>query len=273
MHMVSRLGLIAAFATVGAYGPVFSAADGKAKPTELHAPDSAAKKVGKQTLDSAPLNAVLKKHLKQGRIDYESLQADAASRAQLQTYVEAIAAMPEGEPLSSWINAYNALVVHAVLERYPLASVKDAAGGDFKFFREIHYSVAGVQRSLDDIENGVIRPRFEDARIHVALNCGALSCPPLALKAFEVATLDADLDQLAKVTVNDGHHLYLEDGKLAVNEIFKWFEQDFARDSGSLLKWIQSYSDDPAIAGLAADVAIEVYPYDRALSEELQPKP
>ncbi len=98
------------------------------KPTELHAPEVAVPKAGKQTLDSAPFNSVLMKHLKQGRIDFAGLHADSAATAQLQDYVEAIAGMPESEPLSSWINTYNALVVHAVLERYPLQSVKDAEG-------------------------------------------------------------------------------------------------------------------------------------------------
>ncbi len=243
-------------------------ADGDTKPTKVH--EAAAKKPdeGKQTLDSTPFNAVLTKHLKQGRIDYNTLHADQAAKAQLQAYADAIARMPESEPLSSWINAYNVLVIHAVLERYPLKSVKDAEGGDFRFFREIRYTVAGKERSLDDIENGVIRPRFEDARIHVALNCGALSCPPLAPQAFEASTLDAELDRLATVTVNDGHHVYLKDGKLVVNEIFKWFEPDFTRDEGSLLKWIQAYSDNPAIDGLSPEVVVEVYPYDWALSAE-----
>ena len=238
------------------------------KPTELRAPATAAPEAGKQSLDSTPFNAVLTEHLKQGRIDYAGLKKDAKAKAQLQTYVEALARMPETEPLSSWINAYNALVVDAVLQRYPMKSVKDAEGGDFRFFREIHYTVAGQKRSLDDIENGIIRPRFEDARIHVALNCGALSCPPLAPRAFEETTLDAALDRIAKVTVNDGHHVYVKDGKLVVNEIFKWFEADFARDRGSLLKWIQHYADDAAIDQLSADVEIDVYPYDWALSAE-----
>jgi hypothetical protein len=268
MCVVSRFALTVALVIAGAPNLVFceETAAGGTKPTQLIAPEIPFPTASKQTLDSAPFNAVLMKHLKGGRIDYAGLHADAAATAQLQEYVEAIARMPENEPLSSWINAYNALVVHAVLERHPLQSVKDAEGGDFRFFREIHYTVAGKKRSLDDVENGVIRPRFEDARIHVALNCGALSCPPLPPKAFEAATLDADLDQLAKVTVNDGHHLYIKDGKLVVNEIFKWFESDFARDGGSLLKWIQAYSDDAAVDGLAADVTIDVYPYDWALS-------
>ncbi len=267
MQILSRLIAATSFANLLLVGLV-TTAGGDTKPTKVH--ETAAKKpdVGKQTLDSTPFNAVLTKHLKQGRIDFSALHADPAAKAQLQDYLASIARMPESEPLSSWINAYNVLVIHAVLERYPLKSVKDAEGGDFRFFREIRYPVAGKERSLDEIENGVIRPRFEDARIHVALNCGALSCPPLAPKAFEAASLDADLDRLATVTVNDGHHVYLKDGKLVVNEIFKWFEPDFTRDEGSLLKWIQAYSENPAIDGLSSDVVVEVYPYDWALTAE-----
>ena len=267
MQILTRLIVATAFANLLAVGLSTTAA-GETKPTKLHATAAKKREVDRQTLDSTPFNAVLAKHLKLGRIDFTALQADTAAKAQLQAYVEAVAGMPESEPLSSWINAYNVLVIHAVLERYPLKSVKDAEGGDFRFFREIRYTVAGKERSLDDIENGVIRPRFEDARIHVALNCGALSCPPLAPKAFEAATLDADLDRLATVTVNDGHHVYLKDGKLVVNEIFKWFEPDFTRDEGSLLKWIQAYSENPAIDGLSSEVVVEVYPYDWALSAE-----
>ena len=244
-----------------------SADDSETKPTQLHQQAKPAGGSGPQTLDSTPFNAVLERHLEQGRMDYASLLADTVATARLQAYVEAIAQMPDSEPLSSWINSYNALVIHAVLERYPLASVKDAEGGDFKFFREILYTVAGAERSLDNIENAVIRPRFEDARIHVALNCGALSCPPLAPQAFEEATLDSTLDHLAKVAVNDGHHIYIVDGKLVVNEIFKWFEPDFVRDGGSLLNWIQSYSADAEVKGLAADAVIDVYPYDWALTD------
>ena len=242
--------------------PGAAAASGETRPNLLP-PQS---ETGAQTLSNAPFNTVLDKFLRDGRIDYGALQADSAATAQLQAYVEAIAAMPDSEPLSSWINAYNALVVHAVLARYPLKSVQEAAGGDFRFFREILYTVAGKARSLDDIENGVIRPRFQDARIHVALNCGALSCPPLAPSAFEEVTLDSTLEQLAAATVNDGRHVYMMEGKLVVNEIFKWFEQDFVRDRGSLLKWIQTYSADSAIQALTAGVAIEVYPYDWALA-------
>jgi len=262
MHLILRSCLVVSLSLLtGVAGA--ATASGGTKPDLL---SSSKSETGTQTLANAPFNTLLDKFLRDGRIDYAALKADSAATAQLQAYVEAIAAMPDSEPLSSWINAYNALVVHAVLTRYPLKSVQDAAGGDFRFFREILYTVAGKARSLDDIENGVICPRFQDARIHVALNCGALSCPPLAPHAFEEVTLDSTLDHLAEVMVNDGHHVYMMEGKLVVNEIFKWFEQDFVRDRGSLLKWIQNYSADAAIKALAADVVIEVYPYNWALA-------
>jgi len=77
--------------------------------------------------------------------------------------------------------------------------------GRIKFYASISYAIAGAVYSLNDIENGVLRsnrvsavpltrppfgmedPRLAimlpqcDPRIHFALNCGANSCPPIAV--------------------------------------------------------------------------------------------
>jgi hypothetical protein len=39
-----------------------------------------------------------------------------------------------------------------------------------------------------------MRPRFKDARIHMALNCGAVSCPKLPQVAFEQANSEVHID-------------------------------------------------------------------------------
>ena len=117
-----------------------------AKPTAIHAPAEPFAETATQSLDTAPLNRILQKHLHDGRLDFVALQKDAAARADLQAFLAAIAAMPESEPLASWINTYNALVIDAVLQRYPLASVSEVPD----FFSKIMYRVAGVERSLDD---------------------------------------------------------------------------------------------------------------------------
>ncbi|MBW2461785.1 MAG: DUF547 domain-containing protein, partial [Deltaproteobacteria bacterium] len=133
-----------------------------------------------QALDAGPWQRVLTAHARGGGFDYAGLRADPERLADLNRFVEAVGAMNDDEGLASWLNAYNALVVHAITTRYPLDSVRDVDG----FFNTVTHSVAGHSRTLDHLENQIIRPRFHDARIHFALNCGARSCPALSPRAF-----------------------------------------------------------------------------------------
>jgi hypothetical protein len=184
--------------------------------------------------DAAVFDRVLAAHVRRGRVDYAGLKADRHARAQLDAFLAAVASMPESAPLSDWLNAYNALVIQLVLERYPLDSVSSVAG----FFKTLERPVAGKERSLDAIEHGIIRPRFKDSRVHFALNCAAISCPPLRARAFRTASLDSDLDELAQRGVADPRHVSVVDGKLLQSAIFFWFEEDFERDAGSVVAWI-----------------------------------
>ena len=144
------------------------------KPTEQHEAAIDKPRSAKQTLDSTRFNTVLEKYLKQGRIGYEEFKADKDAVAQLQAYVDAIARMPEAEPLASWITAYNAILIHAILERFPLESVKNAEGGDFRFFREIRYIGSGKERSLADIEHGKPAPQRSCLSAHGVVSAAAL---------------------------------------------------------------------------------------------------
>ena len=231
------------------------------KPTAIRAPAEPFAESAGQTLSTAPWNRVLLRHLKDGRINFKTLAQDTAARQDLDAFIAAIGSMPESEPLASWINTYNALVVHAVLQRYPIASVGDVPN----FFSKITYRVAGTQRSLDDIENGVMRPRFKDARIHMALNCGAVSCPMLPQVAFEQAALDEQLDALAQEVVNDGHHVVLKNDQLEISALFAWFEEDFAGKAGSVVGWIKRYARSDQLKTLPDDIPLLVQPYDWAL--------
>ena len=213
-------------------------------------------------LDSGPWDEVLRAHARRGGVDYEALKNDAAAMESLARFVSAVASMNESEPLSSWLNAYNALVVKSVVDHYPIRSVKDVDG----FFDRIEHRVAGRSRTLDDIENRIIRPRFEDARVHVALNCGAVSCPPLHPRAFRQATVDRTLDRLARAWVRSARHVRVEDGTAAVNELFFWFAEDFERDAGSVRAWIARYGED-RLAGVPAGADLARIPYRWVLND------
>ncbi len=214
-----------------------------------------------QALDVGPWQRVLTAHARGGNFDYAGLRADPDRLADLNRFVEAVGTMDDGESLASWLNAYNALVVHAITTRYPIDSVRDVDG----FFNTVTHRVAGHSRTLDYVENQVIRPRFHDARIHVALNCGARSCPALSPRAFAARTLDRDLDRLARAAVANSRHVRVVDGGLRVSEIFFWFSADFERDAGSVVGWLKRFGGE-AITALPGDAPLARLRYDWRLN-------
>lgn len=244
--------------------PVLADARSAPAAAPADAPRASASGQGKKASlpDPADLDAVLGAHLRGGRVDYRALARDAEARRRLQRFLAAVARMPRQAPLAVWLNAYNALVIAQVLEHYPIASVMDVPG----FFKTLKHPVAGTEMTLDEIEHSVIRARFADARVHMALNCGAVSCPDLRARAFREATLDADLERLARRAVADPRHVRREGDKLYLSAIFFWFKQDFVRDAGSVVAWIARYRG-PKSSSLPADIELVQLPYDWRLAD------
>ena len=213
-------------------------------------------------LDVGPWDAVLRAHVHGGRVDYAALAADAEGRAALTRFLAEAGEMPEDAGLASWLNVYNALVVAQVIEHYPIASVREVPG----FFDRARFRVAGAERTLDAIENEIIRPRFRDARVHFALNCGARSCPRLAARAFRPQRLDTTLERLARAGVAAHVSPAGPEGGVRVSRIFEWFAADFERDAGSVRAWIRRYGGE-TWATLPDDAPIAYRAYDWRLND------
>jgi hypothetical protein len=212
-----------------------------------------------RALDVSPWERVLARHARSGGVDYSALAADRSARADLQRFVESLATMPESEPLGVWLDAYNALVVDSIVQRWPLESVRRDPG----FFDRARFEVAGRMRSLDDVEHRVIRARFPDARVHAALVCGARSCPPLHPHALGSGDLDATLARLSRDWVRSDRHVRVEGDVVRASAIFAWYRADFERDAGSVLGWIRRHAGDRAIPAGARVVEL---PYDWAIN-------
>jgi len=212
-------------------------------------------------LDSGPWDEVLQAHARRGGVDYAALKADAEAMAKLDRFLASVATMPESAGLADWLNAYNAIVVKSVVEAYPLRTVRDVDG----FFDAKRHRVAGAQRTLDDIENRIVRPRFRDARVHFALNCAAKSCPALHGRAFRQGSLDRTLDRLVTRAVANRRHVRVADGELKVSEIFHWFHEDFERDGGSIRGWLESKGVD--LSGVPASAEVGRITYDWRLND------
>jgi len=146
------------------------------------------------------------------------------------------------EKLAFLCNAYNA----NVLARAYRESVKPGFESVVKvpgFFDSHPIRVGREGLTLNDLENKLIRP-MGDARIHAALVCGAMSCPPLRGEPYEAAHLDAQLDDQCKRWVNDPTKFRMVDGKLGLSEILNWYGDDFRKPPfGSPLGFVLAYAD------------------------------
>jgi hypothetical protein len=212
--------------------------------------------------EHASYQTVLNAHANRGGLDYAALRTNEISRSALNRFVESLDAMPDSAPLADWLNAYNAIVIKSVVERWPMSSVRDTP----TFFTAARVRVAGRSMSLDTMENEIIRGRFNDARVHFALNCAAVSCPPLPPHAFEQSTLSATLDRLARAAVANDAFVRVEGRRVLVSELFFWFEADFRRDAGSVIAWLKRFDAGHRLDGVSSSVTLERIPYSWAVN-------
>ena len=91
--------------------------------------------------------------------------------------------------------------------------------------------VNGNVITLDHVEHDILRPRYKDPRVHFAINCSAVSCPPLRPEPYLADILDQQLDDSTRSFINDANSHRLEGNTLYVSRIFKWFSEDFNGDA------------------------------------------
>ena len=195
-----------------------------------------------EAFDHKPYQGILSAFVKRGRVDYAGIRNDAAARARLNGYVTALGAAKlagknRNTQLAFYLNAYNAIVIKTVVDRWPVTSVMKVKG----FFKRIKHRVAGQSVTLDQLENRVIRPRFKEPRIHFALVCAARSCPPLSSSAFSAATLNRALERLTRAFINGSHGVRVRGDKAWVSRLFTWYEGDFSAAAGTAGKYLARY--------------------------------
>jgi len=208
-----------------------------------------------------------------GRVAYRRLQAERAN--EFDPYLRTLAAAvpddwPVREQLAFWINAYNAVIVAGVLDGHTAESL----WARVRFFKLYRRPIAGQERSAEDIEHRVIRPRFRDPRAHFALVCASSSCPVLRRDAYTGARLDAQLDDQARRFLHDArrNRIDLDTGTVAVSAIFKWFAEDFGGDETALAAALRAYLS-PEETTLLARRPIRVLAYDWTLNAQPGQRP
>jgi len=138
--------------------------------------------------------------------------------------------------LASLINGYNAWTLKLIANNYPVKSIRKIGPFYSSPWKQEFISWLGQKVSLDYIEHNIIRKDFKEPRIHFALVCAAMSCPPLQEKPFLATTLEAQLEEATDDFLQDGKKNYAEikDGKvtLHLSSIFDWYGSDFGDKAG-----------------------------------------
>ena len=242
LRMAGMLPLLIAIAACGA--------------SQTSAPTDAAVPEAPFDLTHAHLDALLAEHVDdQGLVDYGALQAD---RAGLNSYLANVAAATR-EEFEAWestdrlaflINAYNAYTLQLVIDHWPIDSIRDthALGNPWDHFE---FPLLGARVTLNQIEHELIRSTFNEPRIHFALVCAAVSCPPLRRTAWRGETLDEDLESATRSFLSDDSMNDLSDpNHLRLSALFDWYGDEFAAASGSVAAYVDAHSelDIPASA-------------------------
>ncbi len=231
-------------------------------------------------IDHDPWQAFLDRHVTTdaagvNRVDYGAI--DNSDQATLKNYIADLEAVPihqyrRTEQLAYWINLYNAKTVDIVLDHYPVDSIRDIKLGDGLIvvgpWGAPVVRVSGRPLSLNDIEHAIIRPVWQDQRIHYVLNCAALGCPNLGREAYRGTTIDAAMTAAAAAYVNDprGVHFDKKD-RLRLSKIYAWFREDFGGEPPAVLQSVARYAKPTLRARLEGREQADRYGYDWSLND------
>lgn len=227
---------------------------------------------------------ILKKYqTSAGRIKYQALKTDAKKDDHpFNVYLNALLKVSHSE-FNTWnkkdqmaflINAYNALTIKLIIAHYPVKSIKDIGSLLTKPWDVSLKSFAGGSLlsgkidSIDPIEHEWLRPKYKDYRIHAAVNCASISCPPLRNEAFVGGRLDAQLDdQMSQWLKDSTRNRYdSKTNTLHISKIFDWYEDDF-KAAGGVLKVIEKHGPPEAKALAQKKGEIEYMNYDWGLND------
>ncbi|MEM5499817.1 DUF547 domain-containing protein [Paraglaciecola mesophila] len=198
---------------------------------------------------------------KQTRVNYQQL---SVKKDTLQTSLSAFSDVSKSQydewdkqqQLSFLINAYNGFTLKLIIDNWDefkqgnAKSIRDLGSLFTTPWEKKFFTLFSEKHNLDDIEHEMVRKWFKEPRIHAALVCAAVSCPPLRDEAFVSSKLTAQLDSQMQLFLADNSRNEIktngQKGEASLSSIFKWYRGDFEKgDEGfnSLLDLLSVYSD------------------------------
>lgn len=222
-----------------------------------------------ETFDHSLFDELLGKYIKDGKVDYQGIKSEEQKLDQYLALLDATdpETLSRDEQFAFYANAYNAYTIKLIVENYPVESIKDL-GSLFKTpWKKEFAKLGGKVYTLDNIEHDILRPQFQDPRVHFAINCAAKDCPPLYPEAFWANLLDEQLERNTRAFLNNPEKTYLKENTLYVTSIFKWFKEDFENDP---LSFVLKYAEGDFKKELEAktgSIKVKYLSYDWSLNE------
>ncbi|MBO6947590.1 MAG: DUF547 domain-containing protein [Rhodospirillales bacterium] len=234
--------------------------------------------MSKESVDHAIWDAFLRKYVKDdpnklNRVDYSGVSE--TDRKNLERYIETltdlrVTTLSRQDQLPYWINLYNALTVKVILDHYPVKSIRDIdiSPGLFSSgpWGKKLVTIEDHPVSLDDIEHRLLRPIWNDPRIHYAVNCASVGCPDLIAKAYTSDNTDHLLSENAARYINSDRGVKIEGGEIVVSKIYDWFQEDFGGAEKGVIQHLLKYATGPRKAALGKAKDIDGYIYDWSLN-------
>ena len=234
----------------------------------------------------ARLAVVLEAAVDQGLVDYRGLrEAPEALDAYLASLLRVTPSdhgrWTRQQRFAFWVNAYNAFTLQLVRDEGPVDSIKKI-GGWFRSPWKRRFIPLGAfdplgkgrELCLDDIEHRILRPRFNDARVHAAVNCASLGCPPLRAEPYRASELEEQLGAQVRAWLLDAGRNDLREvkGAVRVSKIFDWFEEDFGGSDELVVRWIAGQLGEAEVAGALREAAprlrVRYLDYDWSLNAQ-----
>jgi len=212
-----------------------------------------------------------------GRVDYGPWKSESSTLLNqwLGDIKQAdITSINSDQELALWINLYNAFTVAAILESYPITSIQPKLLGipnflafAWFFYRPTH-KVGDSYYYLNQIENRILRKKFNEPRIHFALVCASLGCPLLRKEAYYGETVRNQLEDDAMRFINNPDKVRYEASTqtLYCSKIFKWYKKDFLQVAASIPDYIRGYLKDDFVS--SEEIVIAYLDYDWNLNQQ-----
>lgn len=231
-----------------------------------------------ETIDHSAWQEILAEyiHSDESRLnlfDYRS--ASVSSVGELEGYLADMQALDprdysQAEQQAYWINLYNALTVELILQNYPLETITKLGKGFFKFgpWDDEVAQVAGEELTLNDIEHRILRPIWQDARIHFAVNCASLGCPNLQSMAFTAENTHKLMELAAFEYLGHARGAHFDsNGRLQLSSLFEWYADDFGTTESEVLSSLSHYAPNEIAERLMSYDGRINYEYDWGLNE------